>query len=343
VSQTGAPVFSIRGLVVEFQTRSGTLRAVDGVSLEVRPGETVGIVGESGSGKTVTVMGSLRLVAQPPARIVDGEVIFDGEDLMRLPSHRLREVRGRHIGVIFQDPTTYLNPVLTVGDQIGEALRAHDRKLSKRAARSRAAQLLARVGVPSATVRVRQYPHEFSGGMRQRVLIAIATANQPRLLIADEPTTALDVTVQAEILEAIRAAQAETGAASVFVTHDFGVIAEIADRVIVMYAGRIIEQGDVEAIFLSPRHPYTASLLASRPQFDRRTARRLMPIAGSPPDLRDLPSGCAFHPRCRLMRTRATCVERVPDLIGVGENHASACHFAEETESLMNLDERITS
>jgi oligopeptide/dipeptide ABC transporter ATP-binding protein len=303
---------------------------VNGISIDVRAGETVGIVGETGSGKTVTVMSAFRLIPQPPGRIVHGEAVFDGEDLLRMPAGRLRQIRGKDVGVIFQDPTTYLNPVLTVGDQIGEALRAHDPSVGKRSARAHAVELLRHVGVPSPGVRVRQYPHEFSGGMRQRVLIAIARANRPKLLIADEPTTALDVTVQAEILEAIRDTQRETGAASLLVTHDLGVIAELADRVVVMYAGRVVEQGDVDTIFNHPAHPYTAGLLGSLPQSGRRSAARLVPIAGSPPSIRSLPSGCSFHPRCPLTSGRAICREQVPQLGHVGGEHVSACHFASE-------------
>jgi oligopeptide/dipeptide ABC transporter ATP-binding protein len=323
-------VLSIRGLTVEFTTAAGALRAVDGVDLEIQPGETLGVVGESGSGKTVTAMSILRLVP-PPGRIVGGEVLFEQRNLLAMSERQLRDVRGKDIGVIFQDPTAYLNPVRTVGDQIGEALRAHDSRLSRQAARDRASTLLADVGVPSPQVRARQYPHEFSGGMRQRVLIAIATANRPRLLIADEPTTALDVTVQAEILEAIQSFQRESGASSLFVTHDLGVIAEIADRVVVMYAGRVVEQADVDSLFYHPRHPYTAALLAGVPQLDRRDNRRLTPIAGSPPTLADMPSGCPFHPRCSVSGGRSLCSEEMPDLREHAGGSRAACHFSDET------------
>jgi len=289
-STLNSPVFSIRELVVEFATRAGTLRAVRGVSLDVFGGETVGIVGESGSGKTVTMMSSLRLIPQPPARIVSGEALFRGEDILQLPPNKLRAIRGNEIGVIFQDPATYLNPVLRVGDQITEVLRVHDQSLSDRDAKQRSIDLLRRVGVPSAETRVRQYPHEFSGGMRQRVLIAIAIANDPALLVADEPTTALDVTVQADILDAIRRAQEEAGAASVLVTHDLGVIAELADRVFVMYAGCVVESASVDRVFNDPRHPYTAALLRSVPRASQPGAR-LTPIAGAPPSMRAVPPG----------------------------------------------------
>lgn len=328
------PILSVRNLAVEFATSAGTFRAVNGVTFDVYPGETLGLVGESGSGKTVTAMSALQLIAQPPGRISRGEAMFDGRDLLKLPARQLRRIRGREIGVIFQDPMTYLNPVLTIGNQIGEALRAHDEKLSKRAAAARAAALLRELGVPEADARVRQYPHEFSGGMRQRALIAIATANRPRLLIADEPTTALDVTVQAEILDAIRAVQRDTHAASLFVTHDLGVIAELADRVAVMYAGRIVETADVDTIFYRTRHPYTAALLTSVPQLDRRQSDRLIPIRGLPPSLRNVPTGCPFHPRCPLMQGRAVCSAELPPLREVEPRHYSACHFAEETPAL---------
>ena len=328
-STLNSPVFSIRELVVEFATRAGTLRAVRGVSLDVFGGETVGIVGESGSGKTVTMMSSLRLIPQPPARIVSGEALFRGKDILQLPPNQLRAIRGNEIGVIFQDPATYLNPVLRVGDQITEVLHVHDQSLGDRDAKQRAIDLLRRVGVPSAEARVRQYPHEFSGGMRQRVLIAIAIANDPALLVADEPTTALDVTVQADILDAIRRAQEEAGAASVLVTHDLGVIAELADRVFVMYAGRVVESASVDRVFNDPRHPYTAALLRSVPRASQPGAR-LTPIAGAPPSMRAVPPGCSFHPRCPLARGRSICVEEIPPLLDAGDGHASACHFSGE-------------
>ena len=327
-STLNSPVFSIRELVVEFATRAGTLRAVRGVSLDVFGGETVGIVGESGSGKTVTMMSSLRLIPQPPARIVSGEALFRGKDILQLPPNQLRAIRGNEIGVIFQDPATYLNPVLRVGDGSPKSFTftiSHWAIEMQSSARS----IYSGVWAPSAEARVRQYPHEFSGGMRQRVLIAIAIANDPALLVADEPTTALDVTVQADILDAIRRAQEEAGAASVLVTHDLGVIAELADRVFVMYAGRVVESASVDRVFNDPRHPYTAALLRSVPRASQPGAR-LTPIAGAPPSMRAVPPGCSFHPRCPLARGRSICVEEIPPLLDAGDGHASACHFSGE-------------
>lgn len=324
------PIFRLEGLSVAFATKKGLFPAVQDVTLEVARGETLGIVGESGSGKTATVMGALGLLPQPPAQILAGAALFDGDDLRKLTPSQLRQRRGREIGVIFQDPTTYLNPVMTVGAQLEEAIKHGDPALSRHATRARAVDLLRNVGVAAPNARVRQYPHEFSGGMRQRVLIAIAIANQPRLLIADEPTTALDVTVQAEILDAIRDAKAETGAGSIFVTHDFGVIAEVADRVAVMYAGRIVEVGPVDQIFNQPRHPYTAALLRSLPQLRPAPGQELEPIPGNPPSLSERPGGCAFHPRCSQMRGRSPCRETRPLLVSVHRGHLSACHFAAE-------------
>lgn len=324
------PLFRLENLTVAFATKAGLLPAVEDVTLEVASGETLGVVGESGSGKTAMVMGALGLLPQPPAQVLAGAALFDGDDLRTLSPGRLRERRGRDIGVIFQDPTTYLNPVMSVGAQLEEAIQHGDPTLSKRARRARAVDLLRSVGVAAPSARVRQYPHEFSGGMRQRVLIAIAIANEPKLLVADEPTTALDVTVQAEILEAIRQAKAETGAGSIFVTHDFGVIAEVADRVAVMYAGRIVEVGPAGQIFDHPRHPYTAALLRSLPQLRPASGQTLAPIPGSPPTLNERPAGCAFHPRCSHMQGRLPCITTRPPLTQVRENHLSACHFAAE-------------
>ncbi len=345
-----APLLEVSDLTVEFATLDGVVHAVDGVSFDVQPGEVLGIVGESGSGKSVTAMSILGLVRQPPGRIVRGEIRYQGRDLLRMPARELRAVRGGEIAMVFQDPMTALNPVLTIGSQVVEALRLHDRRLTAAVARHRAVELLASVGVPRPEERCRQYPHEYSGGMRQRAMIAMALANRPRLLIADEPTTALDVTIQAQVLELIRTAARDTGAATLLITHDLGVIAELADRVLVMYAGRVVETADVETIFAAPRHPYTRGLLASLPRLDTAAADAaadsvadderdggpgaLRSIPGSPPSLLNVPPGCAFQPRCDLAAGRTTCTTTRPDLVSVGSNagprQASACHFHEE-------------
>jgi oligopeptide/dipeptide ABC transporter ATP-binding protein len=334
----GEPLLEVRDLTVEFSTLDGDVHAVDGVSFDVRPGEVVGIVGESGSGKSVTAMTILGLVRQPPGRIVRGSVRYQGRDLLRLSRRELRTVRGGEIAMVFQDPMTAMNPVMTVGRQITEALRLHNRDMSRAAARARAVELLASVGVPEPGARCRQYPHEFSGGMRQRAMLAMAMANRPKLLIADEPTTALDVTIQAQVLQLIRTAATQTGAATLLITHDLGVIAELADRVLVMYAGRIVERGDVRTIFAAPRHPYTAGLLASLPRLDAagvdetgdEVPGELAAIGGSPPSLLAVPPGCAFHPRCTLSAGRPECRTTVPDLMATRPGQQAACHFHEE-------------
>jgi oligopeptide/dipeptide ABC transporter ATP-binding protein len=323
------PVLSVRGLTTEFVTPAGVVKAVTDVSWELYPGETLGVVGESGSGKTVTAMSILGLVPCPPGRIVAGEILFEGRDLLRMPEKSLRQVRGREIGMIFQDPMTSLNPVLTVGDQISEALRLHDRAMSRDAARKRAIELLTSVGVPNPEVRYDQYPHEHSGGMRQRAMIAMAIANDPKVLIADEPTTALDVTIQAQVLDVLRTAQEQADAATVLITHDLALIAEHADRVVVMYGGKVVEVADVFSIFSSCRHPYTLGLMSSLPRLDV-DVEQLEPIPGSPPNLIDLPTGCSFHPRCRVSKGREICRTEVPPLRDVGDGQLSACHFADE-------------
>ncbi|HSF61839.1 MAG TPA: ABC transporter ATP-binding protein [Gaiellaceae bacterium] len=325
------PILAIRDLTVEFDTEDGVVHAVTGVGYDLYPGEVLGVVGESGSGKSVSVLSVLGLIPMPPGRIVSGEAVFRGENLLDLSESGLRRIRGGPIAMIFQDPLTSLNPVLTIGEQISEAIKVHRPGSSAAAARQRAVELLQLVGVPSAEHRYDQYPHEFSGGMRQRAMIAMAIANDPKVLVADEPTTALDVTIQAQIIEVLKTAQRETHAAIVLITHDLGLVAELVDRVVVMYAGRVVEIGDVFSIFDSPRHPYTAGLLTSLPRLDT-DVDRLEPIAGQPPSLITRPPGCAFHPRCTLSRGRAECRTDVPELraLGLEHGHRSACHFAEE-------------
>jgi oligopeptide/dipeptide ABC transporter ATP-binding protein len=326
------PVLSIRDLAVQFATDDGIVKAVDGVTYDVYPGETLGIVGESGSGKSVSTMSILGLIPQPPGKIVSGEAVFQGRDLLKLSKKELRHVRGNRMAIVFQDPMTSLNPVLKIGFQLKEALKAHHPDMKDEAAERRGIQLLDIVGIPQPDRRFQQYPHEFSGGMRQRAMIAMAIANEPALLIADEPTTALDVTIQAQILEVLKKAQEETHAATILITHDLGLIAELANRVIVMYAGKIVELGDVHTIFASPRHPYTVGLMESLP---RLTVDEdfLTPIPGQPPSLINRPPGCPFHPRCFLSQGRIRCREEEPPLRPIGDSlHLSACHFAEELE-----------
>ncbi|GAA4249270.1 ABC transporter ATP-binding protein [Dactylosporangium darangshiense] len=321
------PLLKIEDLSVDFHTDGAVVHAVAGVDLEVHPGEIVAVVGESGSGKTVTAMSILRLLREPPARVGAAALAFRGQDLRGLSPRQLRAIRGGPVGMIFQDPMTALNPVLSVGDQVAEAVLLHQPKRDRRAARARAIELLTMVGVPDPAHRARQYPHEFSGGMRQRAMIAMAIANDPDLIIADEPTTALDVTIQAQVLQLIQRAQRETGAATVLITHDLGIVAELADRVVVMYAGRVVETAGVLELFDRPRHPYTLGLLASLPRMDADTDR-LDPIPGNPPNMADPPPGCPFHPRCAIARDR--CRTERPALLEIGDGRRSACHFQEE-------------
>jgi oligopeptide/dipeptide ABC transporter ATP-binding protein len=340
------PVLSLKDLQVEFKTEDGIVHAVDGVSYDIYPGEVLGVVGESGSGKSVTVMSILGLIPQPPGRIVGGEAFFRGVDLLKVSKQELRRIRGKDVAMIFQDPMTSLNPVFKVGDQISEALVVHNPDLDDDAARQKSIDLLKLVGVPNPEVRHDQYPHEFSGGMRQRAMIAMAIANQPSLLIADEPTTALDVTVQAQILEVLKTAQRETHAATILITHDLGLIAEVADRVVVMYAGHVVETGDVETIFHTPRHPYTLGLMNSLPRLEA-DERWLKPIPGQPPSMINVPPGCPFHPRCELRQGRELCREQTPPLEPIeAADHLSACHFKDElrgTGSKFAEDEEVAS
>ena len=324
-------LLSVQDLTVEFDTEDGVVHAVTDVSYELYAGETLGVVGESGSGKSVSVMSMLGLIPRPPGRIVSGQVLYKNRDLLTIPKRDLQELRGGEIAMIFQDPMTSLNPVLTIGEQISEALTTHNPRMTEEEVRQRTIRLLEVVGVPFADRRVLQYPHEFSGGMRQRAMMAMAIANDPAVLIADEPTTALDVTIQAQIVEVMRAAQEETHAATILITHDLGLIAELADRVVVMYAGKVVELSDVFTIFNSPRHPYTIGLMSSLARLDA-DQDRLRPIPGQPPSLLTLPPGCAFHPRCTHSQGREPCRRDVPALrsVGEGDEHLSACHFAEE-------------
>jgi oligopeptide/dipeptide ABC transporter ATP-binding protein len=325
------PLLSIRELAVEFSTEDGVVHAVDGISYDVFPGETLGIVGESGSGKSVSTMSILGLIPQPPGRIVSGTAMFQGKDLLKMKKRELRQFRGDEIAMVFQDPMTSLNPVIKIGDQLAEAIETHYPKEPKEKVKARVIELLRLVGVPNPAQRYTQYPHEFSGGMRQRAMIAMSIANSPSLLIADEPTTALDVTIQAQVLEVLKTVQAETSAATILITHDLGIVAELCERVIVMYAGKIVEHGDVHTIFQNPRHPYTIGLMDSLPKLTD-DEEWLRPIPGQPPSLINRPSGCAFHPRCFLSQGRLRCHEEVPPLRTAdgGVGHTSACHFAEE-------------
>ena len=321
-----AALLEVIGLQTHFFTRDGIVRAVDGVSFSVAPGETLAVVGESGCGKSVTSLSILRLIASPPGRIVAGRVAFEGRDLLALSEDEMRAVRGDAVSMIFQEPMTSLNPALTVGRQIAESLVLH-RGLSRRDAMAKAVEMLRKVRMPEPERRVRQYPHELSGGMRQRVMIAMALACGPRLLIADEPTTALDVTIQAQILELMRELARETGASIILITHDLGVVAEMAHRVVVMYAGRKVEEAPVEELFVRPRHPYTRGLLGSMPHLGDSVrgedGRRLVEIPGMVPSLKDVQPGCLFAPRCP--NAVARCLQEVPPLTVHGPGHWAAC------------------
>ncbi len=311
------------GLTTCFTTPEGTVSAVNNISYDLQEGETLGVVGESGCGKTVHALSILRLVAPPAGRIAAGQVIFQGVDLLRLPAEEMRRVRGRQIAMIFQDPMTSLNPVLTIGEQVTESLTMH-LQMAKGPSRRRAAELLDLVGIPEAAARLDAYPHEFSGGMRQRVMIAMGLSCEPRLLIADEPTTALDVTIQAQILDLVKRLREQIHTSMIWITHDLGVVAGLAQRVIVMYAGFIVEEAAVEDLYASPRHPYTLGLLRSLPRVDRSHAGgQLTPIRGAPPDLLNLPPGCPFAPRCEHVVD--PCRLENPALRRVARGHRVAC------------------
>ncbi len=317
-------LLEVSDLSVTFASQGGTVRAVDGVSFSLNRGETLGIVGESGSGKSVTAMAIMGLVKSPPGRIASGRVVFEGQDLRTVSAETMRNLRGNGIAMVFQDPMTSLNPVLTIGRQLTEVMEVHQ-GLDATQSRRRAVELLDMVGIPSPESRLDDYPHRFSGGMRQRVMIAMAMACKPRLLIADEPTTALDVTIQAQILDLLRELQSELGMAMILITHDLGVVAGMADRVNVMYAGRIVEEGSTEAIFAHPRMPYTMGLLQSVPRLDRPDDTRLVPIPGLPPAGSAGPARCSFVPRCAFAAD--VCRQAAPTLRTVGEGHRVACWF----------------
>jgi oligopeptide transport system ATP-binding protein len=316
-------LLDVRNLHTEFRTGAGLVRAVDGVSYTVDPGETVAIVGESGSGKSVGAMSILRLIPDPPGRITEGQILFGGRDLLRLSPEEMRAVRGSEIGMVFQEPMTSLNPVLTIGRQMTETLQQH-RGADRATADRRAIELLSLVGIADPKRRLGQYPHQLSGGMRQRIMIAIALTCEPRLIIADEPTTALDVTIQAQILELMTGLTRRLNVALIIITHNLGIVARYAKRVNVMYAGRIVESGPAADVYHDPRHPYTIALLRSVPRLDRPRQARLDPVDGQPPDLTRLDGGCAFRPRCRF--AVAACAEARPPLEAAGAaGHLSAC------------------
>ncbi|MGY1914502.1 ABC transporter ATP-binding protein [Blastococcus sp. SYSU DS0973] len=329
-----APLLEVEDLHVRFRTESGVVNAVNGVSYTLSEGETLAILGESGSGKSVSAQAIMGILDSPPAEVTGGQIVFEGRDLLTLPAEEQRKVRGPGISMIFQDALSSLNPVYSVGFQIGEMFRAH-RGMSRKDAKKHAVELMDRVRIPAAAERVDDFPHQFSGGMRQRVMIAMAIALDPRILIADEPTTALDVTVQAQVMDLLKELQRDTGMGLVLITHDLGVVNEVADDVAVMYAGRIVERGTVDDVFGNPAHPYTDGLMRSIPQLEAKGGR-LQPIGGQPPNLAAIPSGCPFHPRCPERRLGAAalpgrdCAGDVPPLRRVVPGREAACHYSEE-------------
>ncbi len=316
------PLLSVRDLVTRFRSTRGMVTAVDRVSFDVMPGETLAIVGESGSGKSVTAMSILRLIPDPPGRIENGQIVFEGRDLLKLSDAEIRAVRGDRIAMIFQEPMSSLNPAITIGRQIAEPINLH-RRTPWAAALDKAVELIDRVRIPDAARRRDAYPHQFSGGMRQRAMIAMALACEPKLIIADEPTTALDVTVQAQVLDLLKELATQAHSALILITHDLGVVARYADRVAVMYAGRVVETAPAATLYARPRHPYTRGLMASVPRLDSDVSQRLVPIEGSPPDLARLPPGCAFAPRCR--HATDLCRAERPPLAAVSPDHFAAC------------------
>jgi oligopeptide transport system ATP-binding protein len=315
-------LLEVKDLKTQFQTREGLVYAVNGITYDLEEGETLGIVGESGCGKSVSVLSLLRLIPEPPGKIAGGQALFQGQDLLKMGTDEIRRVRGAQIAMIFQDPMTSLNPVLTIGRQLTEALELH-LGMTKEQSRQRSIELLSMVGIPQAGDRLNDYPHQFSGGMRQRVMIAMALSCAPQVLIADEPTTALDVTIQAQIVDLVKRLRDELGMAIIWITHDLGIIAGLAKRVIVMYAGFIIEEAPVKELYGDPRHPYTLGLLGSLPRVDDTSHRRLISIEGLPPDLLGLPPGCPFAPRCEYVMDR--CQKENPPLESVSPGHWKAC------------------
>ena len=316
------PLLQINNLKTHFFSDDTVTKAVDGITYDVEAGETVALVGESGCGKSVSSLSVMQLIPEPPGRIVDGEILFDGQDLFSLSREEMRRMRGREIAMIFQEPMTSLNPVINIETQLTEGMTLQ-LGITRDQAKTKGIELLERVEIPEPEVRIKQYPHEFSGGMRQRVMIAMALSCEPKLIIADEPTTALDVTIQAQILDMMRDLAAERDMALLIITHNLGVVARYANRINIMYAGRIIERGTCKDIFADPRHPYTLGLLESIPRLDKPKGSKLIPIIGQPPNLADLPSGCHFHPRCRFAQEK--CSVEYPDVTNLGNGHASAC------------------
>ncbi|GAA2026903.1 ABC transporter ATP-binding protein [Pseudokineococcus marinus] len=329
--RTGAPVLEVEDLRVEFRSRGPVVNAVNGVSYAIAPGETMAILGESGCGKSVSAQAIMGILDVPPAHIT-GAIRFEGRDMLQMGAEDQRKIRGPGVSMIFQDALSALNPVYSVGDQIGEMFRAH-RGTSKKEAKDRAVELMDRVRIPAARQRVDDYPHQFSGGMRQRVMIAMALALDPKVLIADEPTTALDVTVQAQVMDLLKDLQRDTGMGLILITHDLGVVNEVADRVAVMYAGKVVETGTIDDVFTRPAHPYTRGLMSSIPVLDGK-GQRLNPIVGAPPSLARIPPGCSFHPRCPMARRgdggRPDCTSDVPPLREVAAGRRAACHYSEE-------------
>ena len=322
-----ATLLEVKNLKTHFFTMEGVVKAVDGVSYELNEGETLGLVGESGCGKSVSALSVMRLIPDPPGKIIDGEILLDGEDILKIDMEGMREVRGAKIAMVFQEPMTSLNPVLTVERQITETLQLH-MGMSKLESQRESVNLLTRVGIPDPEIRIKQYPHQFSGGMRQRVMIAMALSCNPRLIIADEPTTALDVTIQAQILDLMKSLTTELGVALIVITHNLGVVARYADRVNIMYAGKVIERGEAREIYSNPRHPYTVGLLRSVPRLDLPRRAKLDPIEGQPPDLINLTPGCAFRERCRWAIDK--CATDTPELVETSDGHLSACFRADE-------------
>jgi oligopeptide transport system ATP-binding protein len=321
------PLLEVDDLHMHFFTRDGVVKAVDGVTFTLQPHETLGIVGESGSGKSVTALSIMRLVPEPPGKVVSGDIRFRGDSVLKMTEKEQRRLRGNRIAMIFQDPMTSLNPVYRIGKQIAEPLRIH-KNMSRKEAWAAAVELLDQVGIPQAEQRARNYPHEFSGGMRQRAMIAIALACGPDILIADEPTTALDVTIQAQILELMQEIQARTESAIIMITHDLGVVADMAQHVLVMYGGKAVEFATADELFYRPLHPYTWGLLDSLPRHDVDDKGKLCPINGQPPSLINLPSGCTFRPRCA--HAKPICAEKTPQLLEISPGHRSACHFSDD-------------